>query len=92
MKKNIDYVKYNWEVFFSEKRKQLSMTREHKSKFTASIIDPSLIISQKVFEIFKIILTSGQFAIKEKVKQIFALRYLLELLENAKDWWQIKFS
>ena len=87
---SIDFLKYRWEKFYSRNREENLLTREHKSKFKVADIDPRVVISCKVYSIFKVVLQNDDPQIFEMVKNIFSLGYLLEVNRKAQDWWPLK--
>ena len=88
--KVLEYGNFNWEQFKSSAQTQEEISTGMQATFKVSVINHTMVISEKVFELFRVLLSNDQEDIKESVRNTFALADLLKILGAAKDWWHLK--
>lgn len=81
---------FNWVEFNSEFKKTEASTMESGQSYRYHELDSTLIISMKLFEIFKIIVSSNLATLNNLMKNTFSLGYLMELNMYAKEIWPLK--
>lgn len=88
--KQLDYTKYNWDNSKYDFKELDLMQMEFEPKYKYLELNATLLISIKLFEIFKIIISSNQPKLNNILKNTFSLSYLMELNVYAKEIWPLK--
>jgi hypothetical protein len=84
--KSLDYTRFKWqETGIGSKQ-----SKHGQAIFEYHELDSTLLISMKLFEIFKTIVSSNQSTLNNLMKNTFSLGYLLELNMYAKEIYPLK--